>query len=233
MNVSLCFFGQVKNYTNKMFKSFELNIIKNIEKVSKKIDYHIVTFNNNHILNPRNKENHPIDHTSIFNYFEFKSKKIIDIYSEEVNEVDELSGGIVERFGCQWKSHKGISTNFAIRQLYGLDVLFSLVEKGYDKYVLVRPDILFHMAMPMDFMGLEYDMYVPAWDGHGGYNDRMAALNHAGLEAYCGRFGVIKEKMYPYHSEFFLKAMCRFKKISVREVQNFKFKRVRANGGLR
>lgn len=233
MNISLCFFGQVKNYTQEIFNSFELNIIKEIKKFSKKIDYYIVTFNNNHIFNPRNKEDHPIDHTSILQYFEFRAKKIIDVSSEELKKVDRISGEIVEKFGCSWRSFKGISTTFAIRQLYGLQELFSLTEKGYDKYILVRPDVLFLNPMPLDFMSLEYDMVVPSFDSCGGYNDRMAALNEVGLEAYCSRLSKIKEIMCPYHSENFLKKMCILKNINVKSVKNFKFKRVRSDGRLR
>lgn len=232
MKIAVCFFGQVKNYTSEMFNSFNLNIINQILSISNKLDYYIITFNNKRIFNPRNKEDHEINYMSIFDYFKFKSYEILDVESEEIKKVDELSKKMIEQFGCVWKSEQGISTTFGIRQLYCLEKIHLLIDKDYDKYIFVRPDVLFVNRMPIGFVDSEFDITVPSFHSAGGYNDRMAALNNVGIKVYCSRYQEIQKRIEKYHSEYFLKKICDKNNIKVKKIDNFNFKRVRSDGRL-
>lgn len=228
--IAICFFGQVKNYTSNLYENFVQNITSQI--VNYELDYYIVTYNNNYMFNPINGENHSIDYNSIFQYINFNSSLILDINSDEIKFVDNFSEYLVEKFGGCWGDNSQLSTKYAVRQLYGLKKLYTIISNKYYRYILLRPDIWYTSKLHNILINNNEDLVIPLFDSWGGYNDRFAIANNFGLKIYCNRYDSLIEKPVKYHSENYLKTICNYNNIKIKQLDNFYFKRVRANGKL-
>jgi len=228
--ISFCFYGQVKNYSSDILDSFKKNIFNPICDFFKpnKIFKYLVTFNNEYIYNPRNNEDCPIDCLSILNYIKFDDYKIIDIKSDEVKKIDEISTENVNRFGGAWGTNSLYSTKYAIRQLYSLNLIKNYKNKIN---VMIRPDLKFLNKINLENINLgNYDIIVPSFGTTKTYcNDRFAiCLNSKGFEVYCGRFEKFLLSEGVYNSEYFLMKQFKEDNINFYKIDT-KFVRIRAD----
>ena len=106
----------------------------------------------------------------------------------------------------------GFTRRNALHQLYSLRRLGVLIEnwssEPYDMIVLLRPDLRYLDPLPVDQILAQInvlrrqdrhsepesyrlnrtaDLIVPAWQKHGGLNDRLAIATPAAARIYCGR----------------------------------------------
>lgn len=229
VKTAICFFGQVKNYNDAIYASYLEHVEKNIKSP---FDYYLVTYNNTHIKNPKNGEDHSIDYNSINRYFTFDNCSVVE--TQSVKNIDYFASSLVEQYGSGWdgdsKEGSIISTIFAIRQLYGLKILYNMVKNKYDYYLLIRPDAFFTRSLTFPDNLNHWDVVVPKFDSWWGYNDRMAMCNEKGLEAYCSRFDHIMNCPQRYHSEKYLKYILDKHGVNVFQTDSVLFDLVRANG---
>lgn len=227
-NLAICFFGQVKNYDNIIYTGYKDNIEDILKKNFLNIDYYIVTYNNIWFTNPRNKEDGPINYTSIFDYFTFHKSVILDINDPDIEHIDEFSKLLVDKYGGCWQEHSYLSTKFAIRQIYTLNKLSAILDNtNYDKYIFLRPDALFRNQIHMKYIENDIDMLTPSFGQAGGFNDRFAILSYNGMKTYTSRYDNILSKPIKYHSENFLKKISVEANISYDFIDNFTFDLIR------
>lgn len=228
--IAVCFFGQVKNYTDKIYSNYLDNIFSSISSYG--IDYYLVTYNNKSIFNPKNKENDKIDYTSIFRYIDFAKSLILSIDSPQTESIDRFSDYLVKTYGGSWGDNSNISTRNGIRQIYALKNLYNIIDTDYQKYILLRPDLFYIETLDAKLLESSSDIIVPLFDSYGGYNDRFAITNNIGLKVYCSRYDNLCKNPLKYHSENYLKKICDNYEIVVEKNNNLNFKRIRANGNL-
>jgi len=229
MNIAICFFGQVKNFSVDLYNNYISNIYDKVQVFSH--DYFLITWNNKHIDNPRNRENIDIDYTSILPFFNFVKTNILDIDSDCTKTIDAYSDLLVSKYGGSWGENSILSTRFGLRQPYSLQIMKQEFEQypiKYDKYILLRPDLWFNSPLPTDCLNKNYDLCIPDFDSYGGYNDRFAVTSYNGMLAYCNRYRAMLSESKKYHSENFLKEYTDKQNINIKKIDNFTFQRVRS-----
>lgn len=231
MNIAVCFFGQVKNFDDKLYESFQ-KVIRPTQ--SNKVCYYIVTYNNKIYTNTSSGENHQIDYRSIFKYFTFRNEIILDAHSHQILQVDNFVRNELKKYGYAkiWGENAQELTINAVRQIYGLNELYRTINKNYDKYLLCRPDCVFENDLDENLMQKKCNICIPNFNHWFGYNDRFAIVDKIGLETYCGRFDLLKKNPQNYHSEMYLKQTIHNSKNTIYLFDNFRFRLLRANGQL-
>lgn len=236
MKLAICFFGHVKNFNDLLYESFIKNIVKPINHNS--IDYFLVTYNNKYYFNPSNNENHLIDYKSIFKYFKFNQKIILDINAQYTKNIDNFTNKLIDRYGCSkyWGDYDNAKrlTIYAIRQIYGLYKLYDqvLYNTSYDKYIFCRPDCIFHNKIHQSLIDIPNSICIPNFACWHGYNDRFAITDYNGMIVYCNRYKNLVEKPTIYHAENYLKYTLLQKKINTAIFDGFQFQLLRSDGSL-
>ena len=110
----------------------------------------------------------------------------------------------------------GFTRRNALWQLHSLRRLRMMIRNADDPtaadfYVLLRPDLEYLDALPIDrivsSLASGVDLITPDWETHEGLNDRFAVCSRAGLTPYCTRIAKVKEMVGKYgylHSETLL-----------------------------
>lgn len=233
MKIAICFFGQVKNFNDRLYNSFIQNISNSLNVYE--IDYFLATYNNKKYINSATGENHDIDYLSICNYFLFKEKIILDIYADYTINIDNFVNEGLKNYGYAeiWGDNAQESTIRSIRQLYCLHILHNqLINTNYDKYILCRPDCIFDKPLEVTILKNFSNICIPNFNHWFGYNDRFAVVDKIGLTTYCSRY--TKLIIYPqkYHSETYLKYTIDESKNTIHLFDNFKFRLLRSNNEL-
>jgi hypothetical protein len=232
--IAICFFGQVKNYNNILYESFICHVLESLSTKSTQFDYFLVTYKNTHYINPKHNEDHSIDYTSIFKYFKWVDKILIDPFSENIVELDHYSQFLVATYGTRWhKSFDAIlATKYSIRQLYGLHLLYNILKNKYDQYIFLRADAQFNSKLYKDWDDA-VDISIPNFASYTGYNDRFAViLNENALRSYCSRYIELKNYPQQYQSENYLKQILNKNNLNIYLTNSIKFNLLRANNKL-
>lgn len=229
--VCFCFYGQVKNYSEDILEHFNKNVFNPICDFFQpnKVFKYLVTFNNKEIYNPRNNENSKINYLSIFDYISFDEYRIIDVESEDIKKLDQVSIELVKRFGGSWGLDSLYSTKYAARQLYSLNLLKKFKSKKIN--VMIRPDLKFIKKISIKNVNIKnYDLLIPSFLTNRHYcNDRFAiCLNNKSFESYCGRLENFLLLEQTYNSEAFLMKQLKKDNINFAKI-DIKFIRIRAN----
>jgi len=235
-HLAICFFGQVKNYNNLLYKLFTKHIT---DSLSQKyiIDYFIVTYNNSYYFRPSTKENHPIDYKSINKYFIFTQKVILDTNCESIKNLDTWVEKTLSKCGYtkDWGNESELLTKHGIRQLYGLKKIYEILSSlntSYAKYLFCRPDCLFEKPLDNQILSTKYNICIPNFNHWNGYNDRFAILDTQGLKTYCSRYDHLIVNPQTYHSEKYLKYTIDNSYNTLKLFDNFKFRLLRSNNKL-
>ena len=88
----------------------------------------------------------------------------------------------IHRTGRQVYGVQGV-----LRQLWGLDEVYKLVEGDYDCYIRLRPDLEFFSDIE-DLRGCDTACYIPRFHNWWGYNDRFGFMPKCFAETYFTRF---------------------------------------------
>lgn len=233
--IAFCFFGQVKNY-QLLHENYKNNLIDIIESTYS-VDYYLHTNRLKNYYNPsiNNNENHSIDYTSILPFYTFKDIS----YKLDYTLIKKIVEEYVSRFGVYWTkeltyTHGALTTEYAVRQLYGLNEIFQMVKNSgvtYDKYILTRPDLFFYDKITPKYLEYKEDISIPNFSHWYGYNDRFAITNLQGFITYTERLNYLLETPQQITSEKLLKKIIKLKKNTLRFIpQNFIFDLCRANG---
>lgn len=237
MKTAICFFGQVKNYNDILYNSYQQYIYDPIYSLTD-IDYFLVTFNNTTYYRPSTQENHSIDIDSINDFFNFRDSIILDICADYTIEIDNFVAHTLSQFGyCDsWGLETQLLTRNSIRQLYGLNQLYQKISNlKYDRYILCRPDALFEQRLDatlLSSINSVYNILIPNFNHWYGYNDRFAIVDSVGLATYCSRYQKIVNNPQSYHSESYLKQTIHQSGNSLYLFDNFRFRLLRANNQL-
>ena len=226
--------GQVKNF-HPLAQNFHTNIHQHLHQTS---HYILLTSKNTTYTNPRQNENHPIDHTTILQHINF-TKEIYDGLEEEntplSQQIHQQTQHLINTYGGAWEQHSTTSTNNALKLLYSLNLLYHTLQdqkNHYNKYIIIRSDI--HQDTPFNPEWLQNteDATLPKFASYGGYNDRYAILNPKAYTSYCSRYQKITQNPQHLHSETYLKQTLTQDNITVKEEKEIKFRLLRSDGNL-
>jgi hypothetical protein len=168
--VAICFFGQVKNISNREVDAFIENILRPLAEVYLEIDVYLHTYNMRKFTNPRNNEDGAFIDVSksiqllMSEISSLSSSAAIICIRQEQIEISHLQDADMSfqdlRYylnrGDPW-NNQGVSMLYFLRQLYSLDRVTRLwekveeeAEKGqhYDAVIYTRPDLLFFDRLP-------------------------------------------------------------------------------------
>ena len=244
--IAFVFFGQVKNFDDKQYWSFEQNIGENLKGFD--VDYFLVTSKSSFYYNPRQKssEGTPIviDHKSMHKYFNFKEVYYDQDQRRKDEDISSLSKEILE-FGEAWKDGDALeSIKKSLKQIYSLEYFINRIGdhiNSYDSFILSRSDLFFTHPMKVDLTSNGPEVLVPYYNlcpqidygWFGGINDRFAVIkNKKALKVYCERFSKIKASPEFYHSEKYLLKQLQAGGIKYGKIENFMFLLQRADGSL-
>lgn len=226
--------GQVKNF-HPLANNFHTNIHQQLHQTS---DYILITSKQKIYTNPRQNENHPIDHTTILQHINF-TKIIYDGLEEEntplCQTIHQQAQHLVNTYGGAWEHHSNNSTYNALKLLYSLHLLYHTLkdqEIHYNKYILLRSDIHYDTPFNPEWLKNPQDATISKHSSWGGYNDRHAILNHKAYTSYCSRYQKITHNPQHLHSETYLKQTLNQDNITVKEEDEIKFRLLRSNGTL-
>lgn len=226
--------GQVKNF-HPLAQNFHTNIHQHLHQTS---HYILITSKNTTYTNPRQNENHPIDHTTILKHINF-TKEIYDGLEEEntplSQHLHQQTKHLINTYGGAWEQHSTTSTYNHLKLLYSLHLLYHTLKdqnQQYNKYIILRSDI--HQDTPLnpEWLKNEEDATLPEFASYGGYNDRYAILNPKAYTSYCSRYQKITQTPQHLHSETYLKQTLTQDHITVKEEKDIKFRLLRSNGTL-
>ncbi|KJJ64746.1 hypothetical protein RT21_04095 [Pseudomonas sp. 10B238] len=232
MKIALAFFGIPRN-SSICFPSIEQNIYRHLPSSARVGSfYHL--YEPQLIINPRSGENGFISESNYHPFAHMTGNR-------------EEAGGCLERWdfdeirrhGDVWGDDCRSLTNL-IHQLNSLHAVTELVD-GFDPDVVlfVRPDLLYHDALPGFALSAcasnRRAVYIPHWQWWNGLNDRFAVC---GRDVY-GAYGRRAELMIPFclktqrglHAERLLRFSMGQTGSSVRTL-DMRASRVRLNGEL-
>ena len=244
--VAFIFFGQVKNFDEKQYFSFEENIKKQIE--GNEVDYFLVTSKSSFYFNSRQAdaelEPKSINYKSIQKYFEFKEI----FYDQDLRNKEENICDLAEeiiKFGKTWEDGDCLdSIKKSLKQIYSLEYFInSFTDRidDYDYFILSRSDLFFTHPLSLECLKSDEDLFAPYYDfcpqidygWFGGINDRFAIIrNKKALHSYCTRYSDIKNKPEYYHAEKYLLSKLKKDNVSYGKINNFMFLMQRADGSL-
>lgn len=244
--VAFIFFGQVKNFDEKQYFSFEENIKKQIK--GNDVDYFLVTSKSSFYFNSRqaDAELEPalINYKSIQDYFEFEEI----FYDQDLRNKEENISDLAEeviQFGKAWKEGDCLdSIKKSLKQIYSLEYFInSFTDRinDYDYFILSRSDLFFTHPLSLECLKSNEDLFAPYYNicpqidygWFGGINDRFAIIkNKKALNSYCTRYSDIKNKPEYYHAEKYLLSKLKKDNISHGKINNFMFLMQRADGSL-
>ena len=246
MKIAYIYFGQVKNFNEKQFNSFNENVYKYID--SHDVDFHLVTSKNLKYSNPRQQESedeeNDIYYQSIKKYFNFKNIFYDELDSIDCSEIKNLSKELVDKFGGAWGKDSKISTENSLKQIYSLEFFynqFSKLDKNYDLYIFSRSDLFHTHPIDISEFSNDYDILVPYYDNlpqidygwFGGVNDRFAVIkNKEAMKSYCCRYSRLKKSPEFYHAEKYLMKCIQRDNLKLGKIKNFELRFVRSNGKI-
>jgi GR25 family glycosyltransferase involved in LPS biosynthesis len=246
MKIAYIFFGQVKNFNEKQFNSFNENVYRYID--SHDVDFHLVTSKNLKYSNPRQQESEDeennIYYQSIKKYFNFKNTFYDELDSIDCSEIKNLSEKLINQFGGAWGEDSKISTENSLKQIYSLEFFynqFSKLDKNYDLYIFSRSDLFHTHPIDISQFSNDYDILVPYYDNlpqidygwFGGVNDRFAVIkNKEAMKGYCCRYSRLKKSPEFYHAEKYLMKCIREDNLKIGKIHNFELRFVRGNGKI-
>ena len=241
--VAFILFGQVKNYNDVQHAQFTKNVLSKLKNFE--IDFYLTTSKSNQYISPRNNENYPINHASIFEFFDFK-QVVFDDISNKLSTFERFADYLVNTLNFKaWGEHSLISTINSLKQIYSLNYFYNLFfEKisNYDYFILSRSDLFFTHELFLPNLLLE-NIYVPDWGHYGnrawyggqyrnnaGCNDRFCIITcEKILQIYCNRYNSLELKPEPYHAEIYLQDQLLNNNIKFKQIKNFKFRFLRSN----
>jgi hypothetical protein len=247
----LCFFGLVKNVTDRQLASLQRNLIEPLLHVTRtdRIDAYLHTHRMERFNNARNNEaNHVIDQDKSIRKLQTLplNFRAIEIGAPETADADPEFQPLefFMRNGDPWPENPRTSVRYFLRQLHALDQVANLLQPHADEYdfaVFVRPDLLFLDALDQACVRVvvatstdERPMIaLPSWHSYGGFNDRFAIGRP---RAMCAHFCSRKSAIRAYcasgrkpHAETFLGHHLISRGVRVLPMP-VRFQRVRANG---
>ena len=226
--------GQVKNF-DPLADLFKTQIHQPLHQSS---DYILITSKHKTYTNPRQNENHPIDHTSILKHIYF-TKIIYDGLEEEnstlCQTLHQQNQHLIKTYGGAYEENSTLSTYNSLQLLYSLHLLNSMLQDQkiqYNKYIMLRSDIHHDTTFNPEWLKNPEDATIPLQSSWGGYNDRYAILNQKAFTSYCSRYQKITQNPQFLHAETYLKQTLDQDNITVTQQKEIKFRLLRSDGTL-
>jgi len=226
--------GQVKNF-DPLADLFKTQVHQHLHQTS---EYILLTSQQKTYTNPRQNENHPIDHTTILKHINFTQIIYDELEKEDSTQyltLYQLNKYLNNTYGGAYEEHSLLSTFNALKQLYSLHLLYHTLQsqnKHYNKYILLRSDIHHDTAFNPEWLKNPEDTTIPLQSSWGGYNDRYAILNHKAFTSYCSRYQKIYHYPQKLHAETYLKQTLDQDNITVNLQEEIKFRLLRSDGTL-
>lgn len=235
--LAFCFRGICKNF-DPLWNNYKEKIIDPLSSIYN-IDFYLSTNKISKYISSRSNENHETKWDSILPYFNFTQSLILEEQDPIFSKILDFSNNLVNEYGGNWgETPEGWSdqqskqtTFFAIKNLYSIYLLKTIVPKTYDKYLITRQDMVFLDTIDPNLVyNSTKDALIPSHSSWGGYCDRFAILNTKAFDIYTNRYKTITEYKQKYHEENYLKFNCLDKyNITVQHIHDFKFDVMRLN----
>lgn len=242
--LAFCFTGMCKDY-NPLYENNKEKLFDPLSKAYD-IDFYLSSSKANKFISPRINENCEIKWDSILKYFDFKDTIILEENDENLIKIHDFVDLLASKFEltmCKRDSDdftKKTTTYGAIKYLYHLYLLKTIVKKPYDRYIIARQDVYYRDKIDVELvLKAEEDALIPLchvstsnnkviMPGDTMVTDRFAILNKIAFDVYTNRYITITKKPERYFTEGYLKKHLTSHNILINIFSEFDFFPVRS-----
>jgi len=230
--VCILFFGLFRKFELSL-PSIQKNIFEPLEKNNILFDLYIHTFNL-----PSYHDEHIGDIVENYDNEQYKLLNIdYNIIVDEQIEIDKtLKFEHFLKKQNPWSFRGPDSVNLmknVLRQLYSLNNVYTqTINKEYDAYLFVRPDMIYYTPLPLEKITfpIKNEIYLINEYTYGGYCDRFCITSKKGAENFISRYKSIYH-CSNLHSEQFLKTILDKSGMDIKFI-SFHTKRIRSSGAI-
>jgi len=227
MLIAICFFGLTRSLKITI-DSINKNIFESLKKQNHEYKIFLHTYNLKKIINDRTGENNILD---------VEEYKLLNPDFFEITNQDDFDKFIeIDKYVKNGLSHTYTETTIMniLRQNNSIFEVWKLVKQSninFDLFMMCRPDLEY--LQPIYIPDIKFNtLYIPNFAHFGGLNDRFCVGDMASVDIWCSRLDNIEKysEKNILQSEQYLKYTLNQNKINVRFLNDFKFRRIRANG---
>lgn len=195
--IAICYWGMTRS-TKLVFKSHFFNLFNSLKNsnIDYKIFMHTWKVENNQNMIWENVSHIPIDYEEYKllqpNYYKIDEQKLFKdkiFFSEYFNkELYDKHGGDTPH---EWRPQLIMNHLCALESQKRVHQMVNDIGEEFDFIIFIRPDVQITNKFDVNMLNTDFDIIIPSYDHHEGYNDRFAILPFKNSSNYACRIDEI------------------------------------------
>lgn len=195
--IAICYWGMTRS-TKIVYKSHFINLF-NIFK-NNNIDYTVFihtwkTVDNKNII-WENISSIPVDYEEYKllqpNYYKIEEQSL---FTDQINFSDYFNKELYDKYGGdtphEWRPQLIMNHLCSLESQKRVYEMVNNSNEEFDFIMFIRPDVIIDNKFDVNILNTDFDIIIPSYDHHEGYNDRFAILPFKKSSNYACRIDEI------------------------------------------